>query len=105
MLEPSASRRSPMIAVIQCSTIVVESVEPDGRADREGTRQELHHTERLAAAQRRAAVSAHQGTAGRDTGGGVGGGQRRSQRKRRLSIQQTAAAPDRWADSLSSETY
>jgi len=53
-------------------------MEPDAQADCEGTRQELHHTERLAAAQRRAAVSAHEGTAGSDTGGGVGGGQRRS---------------------------
>ena len=83
---------------------VVESVEPDARADREGTRQELHHTERLAAAQRRAAVSAHQGTAGSDAGRGVGGEQRRSQRKRRLSVRQAAAAPDRWTDSLSHQT-
>ena len=72
--------------------------------DREGTRQELHHTERLAAAQRRAAVSAHQGTAGGDRGGGLGGEQRRSQRKRRLSVRQTAAARDRSADSLSHQT-
>src|SRR5258705_2478958 len=86
------------------SIVVVESLEPDARTDREGTRQELHHTERPAAAQRRAAVSAHQGTAGSDTGGGMGGGQRRSQRKRRLSVRQTAATPDRWADSLSHET-
>src|SRR5579864_9591941 len=63
--------------------------------------QELHHAERPGAPQRRAPLSAHPGTPGRDGGGGVGCQQRRSQRKRRLSVQQAAAAADRWADSLS----
>ena len=86
-----------------------EGDEPDhaaeeaAHADLAGS-QELHHAERLAATQRRAAVSGHQGTAGGDTGGGLGGEQWRSQRKRRLSVRQAAAARDRSADSLSHET-
>src|SRR5262249_2470305 len=43
------------------------------------TRQELHNAEWAAAPQRGAPVSAHQGTPGRDEGGGVGCEQRRSQ--------------------------
>src|SRR6266480_4076819 len=75
-----------------------------GRTRRACRSQKLHHTERLATTQRRAPVSAYQGTAGGHEGRGLGGGQRRSQRKRRLSVRQTAAATDRSADSFSHET-
>ncbi len=65
---------------------MIQLSEPHEQDVHEGIRrQELHHTERLAAAQGRVAVLAHQGTAGGDTGSGLGGEQRRPQyNKRRL---------------------
>src|ERR1700719_5023696 len=48
-------------------------------------RQELHNPERAAAPQRRAPVSAHQGTPGRDGGGGVGCQQQRSRCNRLMA--------------------
>src|SRR5882672_8903742 len=99
-------RISFFMRTVYIRTSVIESVKSDEEGAHEGTRrrQELHHTGRPGAAQRRAPVSAHTGTAGGDKGGGLGGRQRRSQRERRLSVQQAAAAPDRSADSLSHET-
>ena len=58
-----------------------------------------------AAPEGRTPVPDEPGTAGGDAGRGVGGRQRRPQRERRLPLRQTAAAPDRFADSLSDETH
>ena len=56
-----------------------DHVAEEGRGRPARRRKELHHAGRLAAAPGRASVSAHQGTAGGDTGRGLGGEQRRSQ--------------------------
>ena len=55
--------------------------------------------------ERRTPIPEEPGTAGGDEGRVVGGRQRRPPRERRLSRRQTAAAPDRFADSIPDETH
>src|SRR5215467_7761350 len=67
--------------------------------------QKLHHTRRIAAAERRASVSVESRAARGGGGRRLGCQQRGPQRKCRLPLRQTKARPDRFADSLSYEAH